>query len=173
MNHRLCCCSAERPWAGSFAAALLRDLASALRCGSERGAGYWARRDEATAWLDKHARERAGTNGLRCFKVVYSQRSRMPVRTAPSRGADICGSRATGDEVLVEEVVDGWVRLSPLDTYAGWVNFDAERGGPCRSPPKEMWMLIEAADVGTLLVEVVLDQNGHEVDDEAWMPDVC
>ena len=72
------------------------------------------RRDhEATQLLKEGARKRAVAEGLRCFSVVFAgnaRASRMPVRGAPSRDAEVVGSRATGDDVLAEEVsAEGWV----------------------------------------------------------------
>jgi hypothetical protein len=89
----------------------------------------------------------------------------MAVRAGPSRSAPIAGARRTGDEVIVEEVTaDGWVRVSnALDTQAGYQQYE---------PSKERWMLIEAADVGVLLRELVLDGNGQEIDEEGWIPEL-
>ena len=138
---------------------------------------------EAVAHLNEHARERAESAGLSIFRVVYKgtgkERAgalpRMPVRAEPSRNAAIAGSRTQGDEILVDEVrVDGWVRLSDLDTYAGYqaggcsAGHDEPSGKP--EKPREMWMLIRADDVGELLQEVILDGDGKEVDDDDWMP---
>ena len=89
----------------------------------------------------------------------------MPVRKLPSRDADIAGARATGEEVIADVVrTDGWVKLSHADTYAGWQAYSREAD--------EMWMLRCADDVGELLREVVIDENGREVDDDMWLPEM-
>lgn len=122
--------------------------------------------EEATQWLQATARERAAQHGKRLFRVVYSEKPRMPVRGGPSRSASIAGSRRTGDEVIVEAVTeDGWVKVSrDLDTYAAYQNWD---GGKT-----EMWMLTQGDDVGVLLHEVVLDGEGREIDSDKWAPDL-
>lgn len=125
------------------------------------------RHEHAAAWLAENSRARAAAHGKRLFVVVYTAKPRMAVRAAPSRSAPLRGARATGDEVIVDEVGDdGWVRVSTeYDTYAGYTHFD--EGGR-----EGMWMLTAAPDVGELMREVVLDGLGREVDDDAWMPEL-
>ena len=139
---------------------------------------------EAIAELKANAMERAEAHGKRMFRVVFDgtpaqkkagQPGRMPVRSAPSRDALIAGARTKGDEIIVDVVKDdGWVRLSPLDTYAGYEMLPQapehdSNAKKANSTHKEMWMLIRADDVGELLEEIVLDGKGKEVND-AWMP---
>lgn len=138
---------------------------------------------EAVHHLKQTSRQRLEANPhLRMFRVIFegtaeqkrmNQPGRMPVRAEPSRTATIAGARTKGDEILVDEVrEDGWVKLSELDTYAGYeaaphVPEHGESDKPRKQ--KDMWMLIRADDVGQLLEEVVLDGSGKEVNDE-WMP---
>ena len=105
------------------------------------------------------------TRAQRIFQVVFDKKPRMAVRDLPSRAAKIVGARKTGDEVIVEEVTDdGWVRVSnELDTVAGYRDYD---------PVKRRWMLIRADDVGELMRELVLDGDGHEIDDDSWLPEL-
>ena len=120
----------------------------------------------AKTHLEATARQRAAAEGARLFTVVFDT-SRVPVRKAPSRAAEIAGARGKGEEVIVEEVrSDGWVRLSPLDTWLGWERHADALDG------QERFMLTSAHDVGEILREVVLDEHGHEIDDEAWMPEL-
>ena len=121
--------------------------------------------EEAQAWLAQTARQRAAQSGSRLFRVVYDAKPRMAVRRGPSRSAAIAGARPTGSEVIATEVNDdGWVRLSPeLDAYAGYERYE---------PGTELWMLIHADDVGELMREVVLDGEGEEIDDDAWLPEL-
>ena len=84
----------------------------------------------------------------------------MAVRSEPSRCAPLAGSRERGDEVIVDEVRrDGWVRLSPLDAFAGWEH--TPNPGKFR---EVFFMLTQADDVGELLREVVLDANVEMVE---------
>ena len=122
-------------------------------------------RSDALEWLKRTTRQRAGKEGKRLFVVVYAKgQGRMAVRREPSRKSEIAGARSTGDEVIVEEVTEeGWVRLSDLDAYAGFQSFHAGQ---------EKWMLTYGSDVGELLREVILDENGNDVDDDSWLPDM-
>ena len=63
----------------------------------------------------------------------------------------------------------GWVRLSPFDTWWGYMN--RGHAGETEGAP-EAWMLIRADDVGELLREMVLDGTGQDVEDDAWLPEL-
>ena len=126
----------------------------------------WDAFKAAKTHLEQTARQRAGKAGERLFKVVYSK-SRVPLRQAPTRSAEIVGSRSTGDEIIVDEMhADGWVRLSPLDTWLGWDRYGDAIDG------KAPFMLTSAPDVGEILREVLVDENGDEIDDDAWLPEM-
>ena len=142
---------------------------------------------EAVEYLKQHCRERALANpGHRVFRVVYKGTGqekpgvppRMPVRAEPSRSAQVIGSRKQGDEVLADTVTDdGWIKMSLLDTYAGYEA--APHGGHgddgnTKVEPREMWMLIRAPEshIGELLREITLDGDGMDVDGAEWAPAV-
>ena len=83
----------------------------------------------AKKWLASSMRERAAELGLAIYTVVFDNPSTDPrdkgrhtvaVRAAPSRSASIVSVRHRGDEILVAEERDGWVRLSEHDDDWGW-----------------------------------------------------
>mmetsp|Transcript_14152 Transcript_14152/g.23547 ORF Transcript_14152/g.23547 Transcript_14152/m.23547 type:complete len:563 (-) Transcript_14152:205-1893(-) len=75
--------------------------------------------------------------------VPIALRDTVAVRAAPSRSAPIVATRKRGDEMLIAEERDGWVRLSEEDDEWGWhLSFASDR------TPREAWMLVDATDVG-------------------------
>ena len=139
---------------GSAGTGDLVDVVDPMISERERGLS-WRARDEALHYLQRTTRSRAAQAGKRVFTVVWAGGPRMAVRSEPSRCAPLAGSRERGDEVIVDEVRrDGWVRLSPLDAFAGWEH--TPNPGKFR---EVFFMLTQAEDVGELLREVVLDAN--------------
>ena len=107
-----------------------------------------ARHARARRALEENARQRASTLGLRVFKVVHDGRG-VAVRAGPSRDNKIVSVRKLGDEVLVTEERDGWVRMSEEDDDYPYVGEAASGQGG-----RECWMLVDGAEVGLgLLLE--------------------
>lgn len=111
------------------------------------------RKERAQHALTLSIRERALALHLLLFTVVFTGdkegRQMVAVRDKPSRQARIVGTRKRGDELLVAEERDGWVRISEEDDE--WASQLAHRrptdedGGSVRL---EAWLLIDGAEVG-------------------------
>jgi hypothetical protein len=120
---------------------------------------------EAVGWLESTARERAAKHGQRIFEVVHDAGARMVLmRDAPSHHAKIAGARATGDEVIADEVrPDGWVRVCRmLDTREGFELWHHER------EEQRKWMRLRDDDGGELMREVALDGDAEEAAAHGW-----
>ena len=79
--------------------------------------------------------------------VPESLRNTVAVRAAPSRTAAMVSCRKKGDEILVAEEANGWVRLSHEDDDWGWQRQLASESS-ASSQTKEAWMLVDGAEVG-------------------------
>jgi hypothetical protein len=140
------------------------------------------RREAAQRWLSVSNVERAQQLSLGLYKVVFegaatsykngrevpqSVRQTVAVRAAPSVGSELVATRRRGDELLVAEERNGWVRLSEHDDEWGWqlaVDVDARRtrppssglcgtttpaaAGGAAAASREAWMLIDGSELG-------------------------
>ena len=116
-----------------------------------------ARHERAKSNLSQGIRERAMQLRLDLYVVVFggadksqdgkavptALRNTVAVRSKPSRDAPIVSTRKTGDEVLVAEEFNGWVRLSEEDDEWGWQLASSEV-----MRDKEAWMLVDASHLG-------------------------
>jgi hypothetical protein len=132
----------------------------------EDDAARGARHASARRWLESSTRDIASQLGLTIWAVVYDDakngRHTVAVRSGPSRSHAIVAVRHRGEEVLVAEEKDGWVRLSEEDDDWGWQvraaskKTDASTGASATpsglpaqpSDPLQAWMLIDGAEVG-------------------------
>lgn len=143
--------SAETLPAG-FGASLLEEVQDASILASREHVLGKRLMAEAAHWLASTARRRAAEHGKRLFTVVHD--GPLPVRDNPFPDAEIVGTRARGDEVIVDQMLpNGWVCISRLlDTREGYELYHPEH-------EHEAWMPTRAEEGGELMCEIPADEG--------------